>query len=117
MLVEQCGIPVGLCRYHEVREEPGAETSEGGDPESLSEAAARLDAIPVAHSCHMCTFGCSQAHDLAQHIASAHPAEPVFRSVFVFFGRRIKLRPWLDDCDGTLQICLKSIAKDRKSVV
>ncbi|XP_077519729.1 uncharacterized protein LOC144129433 isoform X2 [Amblyomma americanum] len=84
LFLSKAGLQRHTQRYHKntpagTTTGDGANDVDGMDPETAPEAAAVLDSIPVALSCDQCTFGCSQPLELAQHVASNHPAVPIFR--------------------------------------
>ncbi|KAK8774945.1 hypothetical protein V5799_010523 [Amblyomma americanum] len=100
LFLSKAGLQRHTQRYHKntpagTTTGDGANDVDGMDPETAPEAAAVLDSIPVALSCDQCTFGCSQPLELAQHVASNHPAVPIFR----YEGGGGKLASWsLDRC-------------------
>ncbi|KAH6935126.1 hypothetical protein HPB50_003492 [Hyalomma asiaticum] len=83
LFLSKAGLERHVLRYHKntsaVSTGERVNEADGVDPETAPETAAILDSIPVELSCDQCTFGCSQASELAQHVASNHPTVPIFR--------------------------------------
>lgn len=83
LFLSKAGLERHVLRYHKntsaVSTGERVNEADGVDPERAPETAAILDSIPVELSCDQCTFGCSQASELAQHVASNHPTVPIFR--------------------------------------
>lgn len=72
LFLSKAGLQRHIARYH-------GSLVEEGDPESVAEVAACLDSQPVELHCPLCTFGCTESQQLAQHTASSHPEVPTVR--------------------------------------
>ncbi|KAL1427505.1 hypothetical protein MTO96_017214 [Rhipicephalus appendiculatus] len=83
LFLSKAGLERHVLRYHKnasaVSTGERVNEADGMDPETAPEKAAILGSIPVELTCDQCTFGCSQASELAQHVASNHPTVPIFR--------------------------------------
>ncbi|KAL3249661.1 hypothetical protein MRX96_055870 [Rhipicephalus microplus] len=83
LFLSKAGLERHVLKYHKnvsaVSTGESVNEADGMDPETAPEKAAILSSIPLELSCDQCTFGCSQASELAQHVASNHPSVPIFR--------------------------------------
>ncbi|KAH7969536.1 hypothetical protein HPB52_019312 [Rhipicephalus sanguineus] len=99
LFLSKAGLERHVLRYHKntsaVSTGERVNEADGVDPETAPEKAAILDSIPVELSCDQCTFGCSQASELAQHVASNHPTVPIFRC------KKCE-QPFLKEAEGSL---------------